>query len=89
MSLWVENALHGHGGSSDLYQTQVLVRIPTESLHARQGRLIEVLLEIQPLAIVASGGFHLIDAMSSRFASYANDFALLEGLRLAWLLYVC
>ena len=48
---------------------------------ARQGKLIEVLLEIQ------RGGFHLIDTMSSQFASYANDFPLLEGLRLAWLFY--
>lgn len=70
-----------------VYQTQLLVRIPTETPPAHQGKLIEVLIEIQRLAIFASGGFHLIAVMSSQFASYANDFPLLEGLRLAWLIY--
>lgn len=73
---FVENAMTVKGADF-LYQIEALVKIASETPPARQGKLIELLLEIRRLAIFAAGGFQLIDYLDWH-SGCANDFPLLQ-----------
>lgn len=73
---FVENAMTVEW-TDVLYQIEALVKIASETPPVRQTKHIELLLEIQRLAIVATGGSHLIDYLDWQ-SYYGNDFLLLD-----------